>query len=315
MPCKSLQLSWVYRKIIMKVGESFVVFYKKWMTILLVVLMLLSLSACNTPKQLPVDDPYTPVVTPKPDPKPNPVPEPVIPNDEISEQPSSPNDEKVVEQPAKGLQATNPVSDDYFNDVVLIGDSVTLKLYYYLLDRWNTDESYLGDIQFLTAGSLGSGNALWEVSEESVHPTFQGEKMLLEDSIKLSGAKKVYLMLGTNDVGLYGVETAVENYNTLLNRILSKNPGVAFYIQSALPMYRKAQLPDLNNQALLEYNQKLYALALERGDYFVDVASIMQTEDHSLPYQYCSDPDDMGIHLTDIACEKWISYLRTHVAP
>jgi len=79
-------------------------------------------------------------------------------------------------------------------------------------------------------------------------------------------------------------------------------------------MYREAQLPDLNNETLTAYNDKLYQLSVERGDYFVDVTSIMQTEDGSLPYQYCSDPEGMGIHLTDIACEKWIGYLRSHVA-
>ena len=288
---------------------------KKGLWLFLIGILLLGLSACNTPNKPPVDDPIPPIVDPKPDPKPDPIPEPVVPEDEISEPEPSPYDEKVVMLAARGLAETEPVGDDYFDDVVLIGDSVTLKLYYYLLDRWNWDETYLSDIQFLTAGSLGSGNALWEVSEESVHPTYLGEKMLLEDSVALSGAKKVYIMLGTNDVGLYGVEGSIENYNEMLDRIKAKNPDVTFYIQSALPMYRDAQLPDLNNETLIAYNDKLYQLSVERGDYFVDVTSIMQTEDGSLPYQYCSDPEGMGIHLTDIACEKWIGYLRSHVAP
>ena len=54
---------------------------------------------------------------------------------------------------------------------------------------------YFGEGQFLTSGSLGSGNALWEVSDKSVHPAFQGEKMLLEESVPLTGAKKIYMML------------------------------------------------------------------------------------------------------------------------
>jgi len=288
---------------------------KKWLLLLLISILLFSMSACNTPTKPPVDEPIPPVITPKPDPKPDPILDPVVPEDEISEPVASPYDEKVVVLPARGLSETDPVGDEYFDDVVLIGNSVTLKLYYYLLDRWNVDETYLGDIQFLTAGSLGSGNALWEISEESVHPTYQGEKMLLENSVALSGAKKIYIMLGTNDVGLYGVDASIENYNIMLDRIKAKNPNVTFYIQSALPMYREAQLTDLNNATLTTYNAKLYQLSVERGDYFVDVTSIMQTKDGSLPYQYCSDPENMGIHLTNIACEKWIAYLRTHVAP
>ena len=31
-----------------------------------------------------------------------------------------------------------------------------------------------------------------------------------------------------------------------------------------------------------------------------------------LPTAYCSDPQGMGIHFTDTACQVWIDYLRTH---
>lgn len=275
--------------------------------IFLLILCLAFVVGCDkkTPEKDPepvITDPVKPAEPPKEDPKP-----PLVSED--------PNAEEVVIVEAKGLAVTKAVGDHYFDDVVMIGDSVTLKLYYYLLERWNDDPAYLGDIQFLTAGSLGSGNALWDVSEESVHPVYKGEKMLLEDSVALSGAKKVYLMLGTNDVGLYGIEAAIANYNTLLDRIQAKSPDIKFYIQSALPMLRSAQLQDLNNPALAAYNAALYEMTVKRGDYFIDVASVMQTSDGCLPYQYCSDPDGLGIHLTDIACDQWITYLRTHTAP
>ncbi|HZW49494.1 MAG TPA: GDSL-type esterase/lipase family protein [Bacillota bacterium] len=279
---------------------------KNILLIFLLVFCLAFAVGCNkkTPEKDPepvITDPVKPAEPPKED-----LITPIEPED--------PNAENVVIVEARGLAESKAVEDCYFDDVVMIGDSVTLKLYYYLLERWNVDPAYLGGIQFLTAGSLGSGNALWAVSEESVHPVFEGEKMLLEDSVALCGAKKVYLMLGTNDVGLYGVEEAITNYNTLLDRIQTKSPDVKFYIQSALPMLRSAQLQDLNNPTLAAYNEALYAMVMERGDYFVDVASVMQTSDGCLPYQYCSDPDGLGIHLTDIACDQWISYLRSHTA-
>ncbi len=272
--------------------------------IFLLILCLAFVVGCDkkTPVKDPdpvITDPVKPADPPKQDPKP-----PIVSDD--------PNAEEVVPVEAKGLAGTKAVGDHYFDDVVMIGDSVTLKLYYYLLERWNVEPAYLGGIQFLTAGSLGSGNALWAVSEESVHPVYEGQKMLLEDSIALCGAKKVYLMLGTNDVGLYGVEAAIVNYSTLLDRIKAKSPDVKFYIQSALPMLRSAQLQDLNNPALAAYNEALYEMAVKRGDYFVDVASVMQTQDGCLPFQYCSDPEGQGIHLTDIACDEWITYLRSH---
>ena len=199
----------------------------------------------------------------------------------------------------------------WFDDAVFIGDSVSLKLKNYVTKQRQSDAGYLGGAQFLTSGSLGSANALWEVSDQSVHPAFQGEKMLLEESIPLTGAKKIYIMLGTNDIGLYGIDDSVKNYQTLLERILESTPDAAIYIQSATPICEGAEKKSLNNDNLELYNEKLRALCEEEGYTFVDVASVLRDENGFLPREYCSDPDGMGIHFTDVACEIWIDYLRT----
>ena len=167
----------------------------------------------------------------------------------------------------------------------------------------------MGNAQFLTSGSLGSANALWAVSRESVHPTYQGTKMLLEDSVPKTGAKKIYIMLGMNDVGMYGVDDSVKNMHTLLQRIKSAVPEAEFYVQSATPMVQGAELKSLNNKSLASYDDQLNSLCQENGYHFVDVASVMRDENGFLPREYCSDPDDMGIHFTDKACQIWINYL------
>lgn len=294
---------------------------KKWSGLFILMLILLMvLSSCNKPAPPPVDEPVItdpskgnekpPVV--EPEPKPEPEPDPYVEKDILGEVIDDPQNEDVVILDPLGLQENTPVDDSYFDDVVIIGDSVTLKLYYYVLDRWNYEEDYLGGVQFLTAGSLGSGNALWTVSDESVHPMYKGQKMLLEDSIPLTHAKKAYIMLGTNDMGIFGIDGSIANYEELLDRILATSPDLEVFVQSVLPMYRYAQLETLNNEIISGYNKALFKMAQRLGHHYVDVASIMQTADGSLPYQYCSDPAGMGIHLTDIACEKWISFLRHH---
>ena len=202
----------------------------------------------------------------------------------------------------------------WFDDAVFIGDSVSLKLKNYVTKQRQTDPAFMGGAQFLTSGSLGSANALWEVSDKSVHPTFQGDKMLLEESVPLTGAKKIYIMLGTNDIAVYGIDTSVENMSTLLERILAATPDAAVYIQSATPICEGAEQKQLNNENLELYNEKLAQLCLEKGYTFVDVASVLRDENGFLPREYCSDPDGMGIHFTDVACELWIDYLRSNAA-
>lgn len=201
--------------------------------------------------------------------------------------------------------SAKPVGADFFNDAVFVGDSVSLRLTYYC----QSHKGVLGTAQFLTSGSLGSGNALEKISEDSVHPVYQGEKMLIEDGVKASGAKKVFIMLGMNDVGLYGVEDSVKNMETLVERILEKSPDVEIYIQSMTPMLKETQLKQLNNPNLDKYNQQLKALCEEKGYHFADVASVMKDEEGNLIPEYCSDPEGMGIHFTDAGAQAWIDYL------
>ena len=241
-----------------------------------------------------------------------------VPQSEQSPAPElpSPSDTSTPETPD---QTESPAAQDnvewgWFDDAVFIGDSVSLKLKNYVTKQRQSDPNFMGGAQFLTSGSLGSANALWEVSEKSVHPNFQGEKMLLEESVPLTGAKKIYIMLGTNDIAVYGIDSSVENMSALLDRILAATPDAAVYVQSATPICEGAEKKLLNNDNLEIYNEKLAQLCQEKGYTFVNVASVLRDENGFLPREYCSDPDGMGIHFTDVACELWIDYLRSDAA-
>lgn len=202
------------------------------------------------------------------------------------------------------------VSADYFDNSAFVGDSVSLKLSYYAAAT-----GALGNAQFFTAGSLGSGNALWEVSDESVHPSYQGVKMLVEDCVAASDADSVYIMLGMNDIALYGIDDSVANYKTLVDNIKAQSPDIKVVVQSMTPMTDTSTIfgEDLNNEVIKEYNNRLLALCNENNWDFVDVASVMyDAEGINLNRDYCSDPDGLGVHFTEAGCEAWVEYLSTH---
>lgn len=200
----------------------------------------------------------------------------------------------------------------YLDDAVFIGDSVSLKLKNYVTIQRKTNPGFFGKAQFLAAGSMGSGNALQPLSDSSIHPAYNGKKALLEDSVAAMGAKKVYIMLGTNDIALYGVDGAVKNMTKLLANIKAKSPDVRIFVQSSTPMVKAKQMTKLNNANLQAYDNALSKMCKENGYYFVDVASAMRDKEGNLPLDYCSDPDNLGIHFTDKACEIWIDYILTH---
>ncbi len=216
----------------------------------------------------------------------------------------------VTEEPF-GLTESEAVPDSYFDDVVFIGDSISLKLYYYVLAKRQGNADFLGEAEFLTASSLGASNALWEVSDESVHPAYLGQKLPVEESVSLTGKKKVYLLLGINDISNYDMDTCIENYQLLIDLIREKTPGCEIYIQSVTPKIKAVQ-DGVSNQEIFEYNLKLLRMCLEEGYHFVDVAYVLRDENGYLPDTYCSDPDTMGMHFTDEACAAWIAYLKTH---
>ena len=126
------------------------------------------------------------------------------------------------------------------------------------------------------------------------------------------GAKKVYIMLGMNDLAVYGIDGAVSNMAKLLANINAKSPNAIFYVQSATPIIKEKQGKKLTNSNLAAYDAKLSDMCKEKGYYFIDIASAMRDSSGNLPKEYCSDPDGLGLHFTDKACQVWIDYILTH---
>lgn len=215
-------------------------------------------------------------------------------------------------RPSGELADSAYVDDHYFDDVVFVGDSITVQLRNYVAQQREESGSFMGGAQFLARGSLGSGNVQEPVSPGSLHPAYLGEKMMLEDSIAATGAKKAYLMLGMNDIGLYGVDASIENLDRLVDKIREESPDIQIIVQSVTPILAERQRRTLNNANILLYNEKLRAMCEEKGYAFVDVASVFRSGSDALLPQYCSDADTTGIHLSDAACEPWVEFLRTH---
>ncbi len=250
--------------------------------------------------------PPAPTEPPETTPPPASPPEPEAP-------PETAPPEPFVQPDMTGAVPEGPrVDSSYFDDVVFIGDSISLKLTWY-----ESAMNVLGNAQFLTEGSLGSGNALWYVSDASRHPKYNGQKMLLRESVPLTGAKKMYIMLGMNDIGVYGVSGAVANLVTLVNAIRANAPDIQVFIQSMTPTTSTSYLCRNKHtiENIISYNKALLQACLDNGWYFVNVASAMYDEYGYLRMDYCSDPGNMGIHFSNAGCAAWVEYLYTHAVP
>ena len=202
--------------------------------------------------------------------------------------------------PVMAPPQTARVDSAFFDDAVFVGDSVTLKLSYYA-----SSSGKLGKAQFLTRGSYGVSHAV----NDSMLLTYQGKDMAVEEAIKSTGATKVFLMMGMNDIGLYGIDTTIENWGKLIDRIEAACPNVTVYIQSMTPIWTGGEKGDLNNTNMDLYNQKLKAFATSNSIEFIDVAPYMKDATGGMATRYCSDE---YVHVTDLGAAAWIRVLKAY---
>ncbi len=199
---------------------------------------------------------------------------------------------------------------EFFDDAVFVGDSISLGLRNYVNSQRNSGKDCLGKAQFLVAGSMGYGNALGAIgSSYSIHPKYQGKEVLIEDGVKLIGAKKVFIMLGLNDFCVYSVETGMKNAEKLINRIIEKNPDIRIFIQSVTPVIKAKEHGKFNNKSIDAFNDALKNLCRSNGWTYVDVASSLKGTDNCFLDGYCSDKDSQGVHMSYSGCKVWIDLL------
>lgn len=262
----------------------------------------------------------TAIPTPTPTPEPTATPEPTLSPDEIFEL-SYPAKYKIISgtmqtNHALGLPEGPKVDDSFFKDTCFVGDSVTLGLRNYVMEmRKKGYPNLLSNASFLCTGSFGVHDALAKVTKDSLHPTYKGKKMTVEEALSKRKIKKVYIMLGMNDVAGVGPAKTVSNMGQFIQRIQEKNPGIQIFIQSATPRMHGLEP---GTGTLFKYDIQLYEALLKaklENVYFVDIAYVMRDDSGRLRGSYCSDPDGKAMHFNGEACKVWIEYLYTHTPP
>ena len=230
-----------------------------------------------------------------------------------SSQQSSTEQSSQTQQQSSARTTPHPTSGNradvsWFDDAVFVGDSVTLKLSYY------ADGGALGNAEFLCAGSLGYNNALWDIDHpDNVHPLYKGRKVTVDDGLAKIGRNKIIIMLGMNDIGLYGVSGAIDGMKKLTDRIEAKCPDAQIYIESVTPMLEECQLRDLNNTTIRQFDEQVERVCNQKGYIYLDIASAVDDGYGNLISGYCSDPGAMGLHFSDAGCAAWVERLKETV--
>ena len=246
------------------------------------------------PTQLPTPTPTaepTPTPTPTPVPTPTPTPQPIT-----------------VERLDSGE------FDSYFNDTLFLGDSITKLLAGYARDQRQTDEDFLGNAQIFGEASMSVKFAcLDRASENSVSSfRYRGKAVSITELIRATGAKRVFIMLGSNDIDSRAWDTVEEYFATLIDVIHEKCPGVEIVIECVLPV---TELFCSENKIKIEhwntFNGILAGICEEHGAGFCDFSKMLMDEKGYLPQSLSLDrryhPNTDGVAI-------WVRGLRLYAA-
>lgn len=218
-------------------------------------------------------------------------------------EPTTPSKPAGSRDPVMAAPSNQTVDSSFFDDAVFVGDSISLKL-----SQYAASSGALGKAKFLVVGSYGVNNAVYDHPDTKL--TYQGVKYTnVEEALAATGAKKVFIMLGMNDIGLYGIDKTITNWGVLLDLIHSTCPDITVYIQSMTPVWTGGEKGKLNNENVLKYNAQLKNFAESNGYKYIDIHPYMQDSTGGLATCYCSDS---YVHLTNEGAQRWIAVLKAY---
>lgn len=192
------------------------------------------------------------------------------------------------------------VSDDYFRDALFIGDSVMQGFGWYPQYRdWMRVCAYKG---------VNPQQILQNVT--GTRP--DGTPIEMWDDINVQqDVANIYIMMGANALVSQPVEGYLKYFGDLLDRLRERFAGVPIYVQSLTPTtYERGQKqPGIARDRLIEVNNALAKMAVEKGLYYVDLWEALSDADGYLRADLSGD----GLHLLDGSKYRpWLDYLARH---
>lgn len=193
------------------------------------------------------------------------------------------------------------VEDDYFADAVFIGDSRTVGMFEY------------GGLKEVSTFYASTGLTIYKLLDaEIVSVPGQKEKQTIEQALSERQFSKIYLMIGINEMGQGTVETFVEKYQEVLNRLQELQPDAIIYVQGIIKVTteRSEKGDYIHNEGIEARNEALAGLADYVKIYYLDVNPLICDETGGMKPDYTSD----GVHLKAQYIPIWKDFLKQHGA-
>ncbi|MGN0353454.1 MAG: GDSL-type esterase/lipase family protein [Muricoprocola sp.] len=197
-------------------------------------------------------------------------------------------------------QATE-IDESYFEDAVFIGDS-----------RMEGFRNFSGITKgnFVTAVGMEMENFYTDAQIASAKGP-----VLAMDALQNLNYSKIYIMLGTNELGAYDMPAVKDSYTKIIKDVKSCSSSTDPVVYVYPVMYVEEALVTtgdyVNNENVDKVNTLILEMCQENGYHYINLNEILTDGNHSL----ISGASEDGIHLNQEYCEKSLEYTKTHYIP
>jgi Lysophospholipase L1 and related esterases len=203
--------------------------------------------------------------------------------------------------------------DSYFDDAVFVGDSITSTLRNYVTGQRARHEGFLGTAQFLGVTSMSAFIAASnKIQKNGINFRYRGKEMTFTAALQKTGAKKVFLLLGVNELVWCKWEDELAAFEKIFGLIRSVEPDAEIVVQAVLPVtsaYSKKQRIKIDKWN--SFNIELQALCERNEVTFFSFAEQVMDENG---YLARSLSNDGAYHLNEKGNDIWINALRKYAA-
>lgn len=175
--------------------------------------------------------------------------------------------------------------------IVFAGDSIT--------DRYDLNQYYQYDNKIIINSGISGYRTTNMISR-------------FHNLIEQHQADKLFLMIGTNDLGA-GTENdvVINNIKKITKMIKEKSSKTKIYLESIYPVNSDKRPKDKNrnNEDIRYINEQLKKYCIENNIVYLDIYSILKDYNGDLKAEYTED----GLHLNDAGYDVITNYLKPYV--
>lgn len=199
------------------------------------------------------------------------------------------------------LKETSPVSDEYLEQTVFIGDSRMLGLH---LSCQDTRATFYAAV----------GLSINQLSTQRVIKVDAQTSYTVMEAIEKDGReyKRVYLMFGLNELGWRYPSVFIRSVADTIEQLRILCPEAEICIMAVMPVSEEANVSiykgNVANERIREYNAMLLDLASDVGCWYLDTYNLFSDEQGSLPKDFAPD----GIHLYSGKNRILMNFILSH---